>query len=218
MAVMSHERREFLDGLCAEFLANYARGRTIIAVDGIDGAGKTRFADDLAERMSRVPHAAFRASMDGFHRPREQRYLRGRDSPLGYYEDSFDYDVFRRVLVEPFRMAGSAGFVTAAYDVARDTQVELEWKTGPQDATLIVDGVFLNRPELRGLWSWSIWLEVPVELADARLTARDGRGLSARYRGGHELYLAQAQPRTAASLIVDNSDPDRPVRVFADSC
>ena len=115
-------------------------------------------------------------------------------------------------------MAGSAGFVTAAYDVARDTQVELEWKTGPQDATLIVDGVFLNRPELRGLWSWSIWLEVPVELADARLTARDGRGLSARYRGGHELYLAQAQPRTAASLIVDNSDPDRPVRVFADSC
>ena len=94
----------------------------------------------------------------------------------------------------------------------------MEWTTGPQDATLVVDGVFLNRPELRGLWNWSVWLEVPVEVADARLIARDGRGLTARYLGGQELYLAQARPRVAASVIVDNTDPDRPFRQFADSC
>lgn len=215
---MTLQRRDLLDALSDEFLANYRMGRTFIAIDGMDGAGKTRFADDLAERLGRGSHAVFRASIDGFHRPRADRYVRGRDSPVGYYEDSFDYDLFRRVLVEPFRMGGSAGFVTAAYDVARDTQVEMEWKTGPQDATLIVDGVFLNRPELRGLWSWSIWLDVPIELADARLTARDGRGLTDRYRGGQELYLAHANPRAAASVIVDNTDPDRPLRVFADSC
>jgi uridine kinase len=218
MPAMTLARRELLDALSDEFLANYSRGRTVIAVDGVDGAGKTRFADDLAVRLGRGAHPVFRASMDGFHRPRADRYLRGKDSPVGYYEDSYDYDLFRRVLVEPFRMGGSAGFVTAAYDVRRDAQVEMDWKTGPQDATLIVDGVFLNRPELRGLWNWSIWLEVPSEVADARLTSRDGRGLDPRYRGGQALYLAQADPRAVASVIVDNRDPDHPVRAFADSC
>ena len=218
MAVLTLERRELLDALSDEFLANYARGRTMIAIDGLDGAGKTRFADDFAQRLGRNGHAVFRASIDGFHRPRAERHARGVDSPIGYYEDSFDYDLFRRVLIEPFRMAGSAGFVTAAFDVARDTPVEMEWTTGPQDATLVVDGVFLNRPELRGLWNWSVWLEVPVEVADARLIARDGRGLTARYLGGQELYLAQARPRAAASAIVDNTDANRPFRQFADSC
>ncbi|MFZ2964819.1 MAG: uridine kinase, partial [Rhodoglobus sp.] len=183
-----------------------------------DGAGKTRFADDLAARLGRGSHAVFRASIDGFHRPRADRYLRGKDSPLGYYEDSYDYDLFRRVLIEPFRMGGSAGFVTVAYDVRRDAQVEMDFTTGPRDATLIVDGVFLNRPELRGLWNWSVWLDVPAEAADARLKARDGRGLAPRYRDGQALYLAQADPRTAASVIVDNTDPDRPLRSCADSC
>ena len=31
-------------------------------------------------------------------------------------------------------------------------------------------------------------------------------------------YVADAEPRTRASAIVDNSDPESPRRVFADSC
>lgn len=218
MPAMTLARRDLLDALADEFLSNSARGRTLIAVDGVDGAGRTRFADDLAARLGRGSHPVFRASIDGFHRPRGDRYLRGKDSPLGYYEDSYDYDLFRRVLVEPFRLGGSAGFVTAAYDVRRDAQVGMDFKTGPQDATLIVDGVFLNRPELRGLWNWSVWLDVLAEVADGRLKARDGQGIAPRYRDGQALYLAQADPRTVASVIVDNTDPDRPLRSFADSC
>lgn len=206
MPAMTLERRELLDALADEFLSNYRRGRTIIAVDGFTGT--SRFADDLATRLGRGSHAVFRASIDGFHRPRADRYLRGSHSPLGYYEDSYDYDLFRRVLVEPFRMGGSTGFVTVAYDVRRDAQVEMDWKTGPQDATLIVDGVFLNRPELRGLWNWSIWLDAPAPV----------EGVAPRYRGGQALYLAQADPRAVASVIVDDTDPDRPLRSFADSC
>ena len=212
---MTLERRELLDALADEFLSDHAWGRTLVAIDGIDGAGTTRFADDFAARLGRGSHAVFRASIDGFHRPRADRYLRGSDSPSGYYEDSYDYDLFRRVLVEPFRLGGSAGFVTAAYDVRRDAQLETDFTTGPQDATLIVDGVFLNRPELRGLWTWSVWLDVPPEVADARLKARDGLGLAPRYRDGQALYLAQADPRAVASVIVDNTDPDRPVRSSA---
>lgn len=219
MAHWTPLKRDTLDSLADEFLHNYSRGRTLLAVDGIDGAGKTRFADALAERLGRGGHAVFRASIDAFHRPRAERCARGADSPEGFYLDSYDYALFRRVLIEPFRMGGSTGFVTAAFDHRSDTQVEMVWKTGPADATLIIDGIFLHRPELRGLWNWSIWLEVSEEVAAARMLERDGAPApTRRYSGGQALYVAEAAPRARASAIVDNNDYDHPRRVFADSC
>jgi len=185
-------KRDTLDSLADEFLHNYSKGRTLLAVDGAAAAGTKQFADDLAERLGRGGHAVFRASLGDFQRPLENRI--GDD-----YRWLYDYDLFRRVLVEPFKMAGSTGFVLEAWDAARDQPYEMDWKTGPADATLIVDGEFLNRPELRGLWNWSIWLEVPgVRVDDA--------------------YFAESKPRTRASAIVDNTDPEHPRRSFADSC
>ena len=113
MARMSPERRALIEQLVGEILSHYPRGRLTVAVDGPEAAGKTTFADDLAREFERTGHAAARASVDGFHRPAEFRYRQGRFSPEGCYEDSYDYSVFRRVLLEPFRQAGSTAFVTA---------------------------------------------------------------------------------------------------------
>ena len=213
-----------LRGLRDEVRQHYRAGRVIVAVDGVDGAGKTVFADRLAEVFAEEGGAVFRASIDGFHRPRADRYARGRTSPEGYYRDSFDYATFRRVLIDPFRTGGGAGFQLAVHDVARDAAVESEWVTAPRDAVLIVDGVFLHRPELRDLWDWSVWLEVPFPVSYARMAVRDGSDpdpdapTNARYRQGQELYLREADPRRVASALVDNSDLAAPVRVFGDFC
>lgn len=198
----------------------YRAGRVVVAVDGLDGAGKTVFADGLAEVFAETGDAVFRASIDGFHRPRAQRYLRGRRSPEGFYRDSYDYATFRRVLLDPFRdgaqTGGTTGFQLAAFDVARDAPVESQWVTAPLDAVLVVDGIFLHRPELQDLWDWSVWLDVPFETSYARLALRDGSDpdpeaeANARYRQGQEIYLREARPREAASVIVDNSDLAHP--------
>ncbi|MFE1645500.1 uridine kinase [Microbacterium sp. P01] len=211
-----------------EVRQHYRGGRVIVAVDGVDGSGKTTFADGLAEAFAEADTAVFRASIDGFHRPRVERYARGRTSPDGFYRDSFDYSTFRRVLVDPFldgaQTSAATGFQLSAFDVARDAPVEAQWVTAPRDAVLIVDGVFLLRPELRGLWHWSLWLEVPFRVAYARMALRDGSDpdpdapSNARYRQGQELYLREARPRYAASAIVENSDLAHPVRIFGDYC
>ena len=203
-------------------------GRVTVAVDGVDGAGKTVFADALAEVFAEDGSAVFRASIDDFHRPRVERYARGRRSPEGYYRDSYDYATFRRALIDPFREGGqtgaTTGFQLAAFDLDRDTPVEAAWTTAPRDAVLIVDGIFLLRPELRGLWNWSVWLDVPIDVAFRRLALRDGSdpdpssASNARYRDGHELYLKDARPRSEASAIVDNTDLVRPHRVYQDHC
>ena len=210
-----------MESLADELLHNYGRGRTIVAVDGPTAAGKTTFADDLAEAIRKKGHDVFRASIDDFLKPRALRYAQGRDSAKGRYEDAYDYSVFRRVLVEPFGMNGSTGFVTKAWDEHRDRQIEPRWLSGPVDAMLIVDGSYLNRPELRGLWNASIWLDADDSVRAQRMLDRDGIAADSdraeRYAGAYRLYQ-KTKPREASTIIVDNTDPESPKRVFTDSC
>jgi uridine kinase len=218
MARWTPQKKDVLAALADDILHNYGRGRAIVGIDGVDGAGKSHFAADLVEALTDKGHAAVLASIDDFHLPRAERYLQGEDSPRGFYEDSYDYSTFRRVLIEPFRMGGSAAFVTADFDYRADVQVEPKWITAPADAILVVEGIFLHRPELRGLWNYSIWLDAPAAVAEARLLERDGdSGVSARYTGGQKLY-AKEKPSSRATAIIDNTDFAHPRRVFADSC
>jgi uridine kinase len=219
MALQVLSKSELIVGLADEILHNYGKGRAIVAVDGLDGAGKTRFADALAARLGIGHRAVFRASIDDFHWPRARRYARGRDSAEGFYRDSYDYETFKRVLIEPFRTGWIGSFVLRGFDLKRDVPFEPVWSSGPKDAILVVDGIFLNRPELKGLWNYSIWLEAEPEVATARMLARDGVEINPeRYSGGQDLYLAEAKPREAATAIIDNNDYDHPKRIFADSC
>jgi uridine kinase len=199
MVRLSQEKRLLLDALADEFLGNYAKGRTMIAIDGVSESAQ--FADALAARLGKGSHAVFRASITRFLKPKAERHARGLDLADGDYNDAFDYDLLRRVLIEPFKLGGSTGFVSAAFDADRDMPIAMQWKTGPQDATLIVDGPFLNRPELRGLWNFSVWLDESGEVPLAQ-----------------KLYVAEANPRARASAIVDYRDPGHPERLFADSC
>jgi uridine kinase len=205
-----------LQDLAFELLRGARRGRLLIAVDGPTAAGKTTFADELALALRADAATVFRASMDDFLLPRARRYLRGRSSAQGRYEDSYDYSLFRRVLVDPFLMAGSTGFVLAGFDRERDVPFESDWQTAPADAIVVVDGSFTLRPELRGIWYSSIWLEADSETRERRIEQRDGfapgSAEAGRYAGAFELYLATS-PGDAAAITIDNSDLDTPRRV-----
>jgi uridine kinase len=224
MARWAPERRDTMRALAEELLQQYAHGRVVVGIDGTDGAGKTIFADDLATELRAMRQDVFRASMDDFRKPRALRYAQGRDSAQGFYQDSYDLAAFRRVLLGPFRLAGSTGFQTTFFDLQRDVLFESRWETGPADAILVVDGLFLLRPELKGIWNFTIWLDAPDDVRQERMIQRDGSrpepesALGQRYLGGQELYQHEASPRTAASAIIDNTDVEHPRRQFDDRC
>ena len=200
MELVTTPRVSFLRALADEILQHYGRGRMIVAVDGPLRSGKTAFADDLAAVLRERGHRVFRASMERFHRSRAAQDAFGEDTPERYYRYGFDESALRRVLVEPFRMGGSTAFVTAVFDPARDAWVEPKWLTGPPDAVLVLDGRFLLRERLSGLW-------------DARI-AVDGEPEDPADR----IAYAASDPRLAASVVVDLSDPEHPRRRFFDSC
>jgi uridine kinase len=80
---------------------------------------------------------------------------------------------------------------------------------------------FLHRDELVGLWDFSIWLEVPFGVSVPRGAAR-GYGFGSpdpeapsnrRYVEGQRLYIESCDPRSRATIVVDNSDLARPGRL-----
>ncbi|WP_104197055.1 hypothetical protein [Cryobacterium sp. M15] len=200
MKLVSTPRTEFLRTLAAEILHNYGRGRTIIAIDGPDAGGRTAFGDDLAAVFREDELHVFRASLRYFQHSRAEQQRLAPDTPDHRYRVGYDYSALRRVLVEPFRMGGSTGFVTEEFDPDRDTWIQPTWQTAPADAILIIDGDYINRPELHGLWLYSVLLE------GAAVNASDLQ------------YHAEVHPRDVVSAVVDTTDPEAPRRVLTDRC
>jgi uridine kinase len=121
---------------------------TRVAIDGVDGVGKTRLADELVAPLAATGRQVIRASVDGFHRPRAGRYQRGRDSPQGYFLDSFDYSALIRELLAPLGPGGSRRIRTAVFDHRIDQPVDVEPQTAAENAVLLVleNPVLLFRP------------------------------------------------------------------------
>lgn len=189
--------------------------RVRVAIEGVDGSGKTTLADRLAEAIA-PDRPVVRATVDDFHRPRADRYRRGRTSPEGCYLDTFDLDALRDRLLEPFARDGS--YVPAVFDLDRDEPVAAPTLSGPPDAVLIVDGVFLLRPELSDAWDLAVHLQVPDGEVLRRVVVRDAGSPAdiealyrARYLPAQRLYEEQARPAERADVVLDNTDPRAPV-------
>jgi L-cysteine:1D-myo-inositol 2-amino-2-deoxy-alpha-D-glucopyranoside ligase len=74
---------------------------------------------------------------------------------------------------------------------------------------LVLDGIFLHRPELRAYWDFSVYLDVDFDASASRLVVRDGRPAdpaSRRHVDGQRLYLGACTPRRRATVVIDNTD------------
>jgi uridine kinase len=208
------DRHRLLERLADEVAGQVGGHPLLVAIDGVDGAGKTVFADELAAVLKGAGVEVVRASVDGFHHPARRRYRRGRTSPEGFFLDSYDYDALTRLLLDPLRPGGSRRIVRAVHDVASDETIHAPAEVVGEDAVLVLDGIFLHRPELRGYWDLSVFLEVPFEVSIARGAARDGgdpdpdADVNHRYVEGQRLYLARCAPQEHATHVVDNTDLD----------
>ena len=213
-------RSALLDQLAERLLAHRPPHPLRVAIDGPDCAGKTTLADELALAVRAQGRPVIRASIDGFHRPRAERYRQGADSPVGYYEDSFDLAALREVLLEPLGPGGSRRYHRALFDHRSDTPRTEPPLEAPDDAVLILDGVFLLRPELAASWDLRLFVSVASDECLRRALDRDAalfggrpeteRRYRTRYIPAQEHYLAVVRPATAADLVIHNDDPASP--------
>lgn len=191
-----------------------------VAVDGRTASGKTTLADELATLLVGQGRNVIRTSIDGFHRPRVERYARGRHSAEGYYHDARDLPTIVALLLAPLGPNGDRRYRTASFDLDADQPLAQEAQTAGTDAILIVDGTFLQRPELRDHWDVALFVRTSAETAQARGLGRDASRLDGeaaaldlyakRYRPAYALYERLAEPEVRCDAIIDNDNFAQP--------
>jgi uridine kinase len=191
-----------------------------LGVDGPDTAGKTTLAEELAAGLRERERGVIRASIDGFHRPRSERYRQGPESPLGYYEDSFDYERLRDALLDPLGERGNRLYRTRVFDYRTDQPVRSQLLKAAADAILIFDGVFLLRPGLADAWDFRVFVSVDFDEIVRRARIRDAdlfgssdeaeQRYRTRYLPAQQHYLQTVHPDQLADVVIDNDDPARP--------
>ena len=164
--------------------------RLVVAVDGLDGSGKSRFAASLAAALSADGQPASLLHVDDFRRPADFSELAPEAESALYYERYFDF--------------AAVGDALSA------------WVQGPADgAVIIVEGVMLLRAALPS-GTPLIVLEVSAAEARRRILARDqakgrtpeeiaGR-IDRRYFPAQARYRAACDPLALADIVIDNED------------
>lgn len=187
-----------------------------VAVDGRTASGKTTLADEIATHLRALGRQVIRTSIDGFHRPKVERYARGRNSAEGYYHDARDLPAIRRLLLDPLGDGGDLSYRTASFDLDADLPIETSPERAGVRDILIVDGTFLQRPELRDGWDVVVFVDVDAATALTRGVLRDRESLGGhdaaqklyteRYAAAYDIYHRINDPMRHAHIMVDNRD------------
>jgi uridine kinase len=182
----------------------------VTAVDGVDGSGKTTFASRLAAAIEVAGRPAVIVHEDDFLAPREVRYRLGRESPEGYFRDSYDLAALVERVLDPLRPGGDRRVQRRVFDHRTDAPIAAPVEEVPVNAVVIVEGMFLHRDELVTRWDWSVFLDVPFTVTAGRMAQRDGshpdpeHPTMRRYVEGQRIYLATCHPRERATVVLDN--------------
>ena len=189
----------------------------LIAINGIEGTGKTTFAERLTAYLLSQGHKAIHVSIDGFHHNRERRYSQGKDSAKGYYEDSYDEAAFADTV-----LVASQGeppiYTPATHDLQTDMYLALPPIVISDDTMIITDGAYLFKAVYREHWDLKIYLKTDFDTARRRGAARDTdmlggyieaeRKYQDRYHAASKLYISENMPEEMADMIIDNTDFD----------
>ena len=216
----SEARARAIDAVASRVSAT-GSGRLRVVVDGLTGAGKTTFADELATAVRQRGRATLRASLDDFKHPWRHSRAHGYDrvTGAGYYRNAHDFASARTLLLAPVGATGTGQVVLCADDPLTGSDHRAVVVHAPNDAVLVVDGVFGMRPEYDEHWDVRIWLHAEPAVAIARGIERDVelegyeealRLHTTRYSVGEQIYIDEVHPAERANIVIDNTDFDRP--------
>ena len=186
-----------------------------VAINGIEGTGKTTFAISLVKYLNGHNQNAIHITIDGFHFNKKARYRQGRNSAKGYYEDSYDEKSFvENVLLRS--QGNPPEYIEATHDLESDAYLNLLPKKLHPEAILVTDGCYLFKAIFNEFWDFRIYLRTDFEIALERGVKRDQIALGGydsakqkfeqRYHAASKRYISEVNPQSLADIIVDVSN------------
>lgn len=191
----------------------------VVGITGMDTSGKTMFAGRLAEALRSRGTPFELVHVDDFHNPKSVRYAPEMPEPTQYYELSIDFPRLVAHVLRPVRETGRLDIALRLLDLSTDTWTLHRRYSVTAESVLLVEGVFLFRPEVRPWIDLAVHLDVTEPEVIKRARVRDlptqGEEVMRKYRtkylAAQRAYLDRHPPEVFADVIVDNTDWSAPV-------
>lgn len=183
----------------------------LVGVSGIDGCGKGYVAAQLQAHLALRGVIPTILNVDGWLNLPQKRFDQSAPA-VNFYENAIRLDQFFNQLVLPLRDRRSIRLVADfVEETASDYRQHIyEYNDVP---VVLVEGIFLFKPQYRKYFDLTIWIECSFPTALARAIERAQEGLSRAntiaaydtiYFPAQKIHLAQDKPRENADLILEN--------------
>jgi len=183
----------------------------LVGISGIDGCGKGYLATQLQAHLALRGVIPAILNVDGWLNLPQKRFDQNAPA-VNFYENAIRLDQFFRQLVLPLRDGRSVHLVA---DFVEETASD--YRKHIYDyrdvSVILVEGIFLFKPEYRKYFDLAIWIDCSFPTAVARAVDRAQEGLSPAntiaayetiYFPAQKIHLAQDKPRENADLIFEN--------------
>jgi len=182
----------------------------IIGVDGLGGAGKSTLVNSLKLQLQSENYYSYVLHIDDFIHPKCSRYDLSKEEWDCYYNVHWRYDYLVKEILSPIKSGEIIDKQIEIYNRENDEYFNQRVNL-VHGSVLILEGIFLQRKELKDYLDFIIYLDAPQEARLSRVLARDGYigGLEdikrKRYFPAEEKYILEYSPIETADFVLKNS-------------
>jgi len=185
----------------------------LVAISGIDGCGKGYITAQMVAMLQAAGLRTAGINIDGWLNLPRKRFSEANPAEH-FYLNALRFEEMFAQLIVPLRDCRS---VRVEMDYAEETATQYRKQVCEfQDVDVIVlEGIYLLKPEFRQHYDLSVWIECSFETALQRAIARGQEGLAAEettrayhtiYFPAQKIHFERDQPKEAADLVLVN-DP-----------
>lgn len=182
----------------------------VVGIDGLGGAGKSTVSNLLKSKLRNKGYGSYVLHVDDFIHTKHIRYNESEEEWYCYYNIQWRYDYLVKEILLPIKNGSKIDRLIELYDKENDNYI-LESIDISQGCILILEGIFLQRKELKGYLDFIIYIDTPKELRLKRVLQRDAyigeiedinNKYNRRYFPAEERYLSEYSPIENANLVL----------------
>ena len=182
----------------------------LVGIDGLGGAGKSTLSNTLYEELSSRDISVTILHIDDFIHPKNIRYNPNHEEWFCYYNLQWRYDYLIDHIVTTSKYGEPFSADIELYDKDNDTYYEAPISISP-NSVVIIEGIFLQRPELANVFDYIIYIDVPESVRLNRVLKRDGYigdeeqirfKYENRYFPAERHYFAECAPDKNANIVI----------------
>lgn len=189
---------------------------TVVGIDGLGGAGKSTISEKICKKLESYKFNIILLHIDDFITMREVRYNTSYPEWQCYYDLQWRYKYFVETINKIKNGTTKNQLEIELYDKDNDNYYKKSYDV-TEHTVVIVEGIFLQRKELKGIFDFMVYIDIPETVRLERVLKRDTYigneqqivdKYQNRYFPAEHKYFSEYQPNKSADYVIGEQNGD----------